>query len=1174
MDRDTEDRVLALAVARGELRLDEVDRPEAAGEPGSRVEQLVQRGRLAPQVVEALEVTVTRLMSAEPRTAEGFSARALPNLGLQAPGDELRPGQRLGRYEVGELIGSGGMGRVYRALDHSLARHAALKVLRSDDPDLVRRFMREAQVQARVDHPNVCQVYEVGEEGGRQFIAMQLITGETLGRIAAELTLEQRVQVVKAVAEAVHEAHRLGLVHRDLKPGNILVERMADGRLQPYVLDFGLALDQRAPGLTRSGVLMGTVQYMAPEQARGESGTIDRRTDVWSLGAVLYELVAGGPLFTGSGEAEVLLKVMQQEAPALSARAPSVPRDLETIVMKCLERDPGRRYESARALAGDLGAFLDGEPIVARPASLLYRLRTKLRKHRAVVATVAVFLVVLAGLVGVGIRGRLRAAERARLAQRFGQEVERMEGFLRYAYALPLHDVRGEQRVVRDRMSRVEAQMRELGDLASGPGSYALGRGHLALGEPLAARVRLQEAWDAGYRSPESAFALGQALAEVYRDAIEDAGRIPIKELRDARLAALKESLQAPALRLLGASRGVTLESPSYLAGLVALLDERFDEALADTEAANREAPWLYEPHLLRGEVFMTRARRKMERGDRAGAQADLAQAGDAFAKAAEMARSDPRAWEAVGRHALSTLNVARLYGGDLETPFRATLQATDKALVARPDSGTAVRLQGSAYFYWADAALRSGKPATEALSTALALGERALGLNPKDTDAMQALGTTYIVRAMQVELKQGADPRPSLERASGYFEKALGINPGLVLPRINHATAQAVRAEYEIARGLDPRHSLEAAARGLTSVLASGPAVVVLLNNLGNVHYRKGQWEAAHGLDPRPSFAQTVAACERAVAADSTLAPPHNLMGAGWAGLGKYEVSRGLDPGPSLDRALAAYRDALAQDPRYALAVNNIGEAHLIRALFAEERGDDPVPEALEATRSLQQVLSINPTFGEEVHTNLSQAFCIQARAEVAAGRDPAGLLAQARAEARRAVEQNPRSVLGWLSMAQAELVAGRWVAGRGASPAPALDRLGEAIERALLSNPSDAECHLATAEAAELRARWLAGHGRDVAPAIRDGLAAADRGLVTNPQAPHLLVTKGTLTWLLGRNAATGQDRLDASEQAAALWQQAVAINPLLARVVDRLRREAGEPVRSLFREPPAAP
>ncbi|HPW55199.1 MAG: serine/threonine protein kinase [Thermoanaerobaculaceae bacterium] len=169
------------------------------------------------------------------------------------------------------------------------------------------------------------------------------------------------------MAEAVHEAHRQGLVHRDLKPGNIMVERTADGCLQPYVLDFGLALDLRAPGLTRAGVLMGTVQYMAPEQALAESGAIDRRTDVWSLGAVLYELIAGGPLFSGGGEAEVVLKVMQQEPQPLSVRAPHAPKDLETVVMKYLEREPGRRYESARALAGDLAAYLDGEPIAVSP---------------------------------------------------------------------------------------------------------------------------------------------------------------------------------------------------------------------------------------------------------------------------------------------------------------------------------------------------------------------------------------------------------------------------------------------------------------------------------------------------------------------------------------------------------------------------------------------------------------------------------------------------------------------------------------------------------------------------------------------------------------------------------------------------------------------------------------
>ena len=288
---------------------------------------------------------------------------------------------------------------------------------------------------------------------------------------------------------------------------------------------------------------------------------------------------------------------------------------------------------------------------------------------------------------------------------------------------------------------------------------------------------------------------------------------------------------------------------------MVALLDERFEQALASCDAATREAPWLYEPHLLRGEVFTARAVAMQDRGDLAGCLADLAQAHDAFERAAEMARSDPRAHEALSSHALSVMGLERMQNHDLQEPFETVLRATEGALRANPDSVVALRTQATAAFYWAEGQLRRGASPGDALDTAQALAEKTLHLDPRDVVALQTLGTLNMLRALQIELRRGDDPRPSLDRAARYLGQALDINPSFVPAQVNRATIHAVRAEYEIARGLDPRPSLEAAVKGLQQVLAVGPMVVPLLNNLGNVHYRKGQWESGHGLDPRPSF-------------------------------------------------------------------------------------------------------------------------------------------------------------------------------------------------------------------------------------------------------------------------------------------------------------------------------
>jgi hypothetical protein len=263
--------------------------------------------------------------------------------------------ERWQRYRIEQFLGAGGMGEVYRAWDPRLERAVAIKLLRSGGGQTEERFVREARAQARLSHPHICPVYEVGELDGRPYIAMQLIDGPTLTRAAEKLSLEERVRVVKQVAEALHEAHRAGLVHRDVKPDNVLVERGESG-LRPFVTDFGLVRDLSAPAQTGS-VIVGTPGFMSPEQARGDR-VIDARSDLFSLGATLFALLTGAPPFSSPSPLELLRQVVHDE-PRLPA---TVPAGLCAVVRKCLEKAPDQRYQSARSLADDLQRFLDGAP--------------------------------------------------------------------------------------------------------------------------------------------------------------------------------------------------------------------------------------------------------------------------------------------------------------------------------------------------------------------------------------------------------------------------------------------------------------------------------------------------------------------------------------------------------------------------------------------------------------------------------------------------------------------------------------------------------------------------------------------------------------------------------------------------------------------------------------------
>ncbi|MEW6733831.1 MAG: serine/threonine-protein kinase [Acidobacteriota bacterium] len=299
------------------------------------------------------------------------------------------------RYEFIKKLGEGGMGQVYLVRDPRLKRQIAIKFLKHIDRELSQRFTYEAQAQAKVEHEHICKVYEVGEVEGHRYIAMQFINGRSLREMMQQVTLEQNVKLIKQVAEALHAAHKNGLIHRDIKPDNIMVEWSEEGELRPYIMDFGLAKQTDIKGQTITGTIMGTPAYMSPEQVRGEINQLDRRSDVYSLGATFYELLVGKPPF-GTNAMEILRKVVDQEPTPIRKLNSSLPVDLETIVMKCLEKDPKQRYASTKQLAEDLERYLNAEPIQAKPVSLFYRVQKLAQKHRLLVGlSTAVFLVII-----------------------------------------------------------------------------------------------------------------------------------------------------------------------------------------------------------------------------------------------------------------------------------------------------------------------------------------------------------------------------------------------------------------------------------------------------------------------------------------------------------------------------------------------------------------------------------------------------------------------------------------------------------------------------------------------------------------------------------------------------------------------------------------------------------
>src|SRR5262245_5379624 len=291
---------------------------------------------------------------------------------------------RFGKYLRTERLGAGGMGEVWKAFDTELNRWVALKFLKDEDPLVLSRSQREAKTAASLTHANIAAIYEVGYIDGRHFIAMQYIQGRTMAHFPRK---DRRliVQLFRDAARAVDHAHRHGIIHRDLKPDNLMVDGREEEGWSVVVLDFGLARPiEGGEKLSQSGEVYGTAPYMSPEQARGEH--LDERADVYGLGATMYDVLTGKAPFEGTNLLEVIRKVGHEEPERPRKINPHIHRDLETIVLKCLEKDRDRRYANAHELADDLERFLNSDPILARPPSTLYRLRMKLGKRRAQVA--------------------------------------------------------------------------------------------------------------------------------------------------------------------------------------------------------------------------------------------------------------------------------------------------------------------------------------------------------------------------------------------------------------------------------------------------------------------------------------------------------------------------------------------------------------------------------------------------------------------------------------------------------------------------------------------------------------------------------------------------------------------------------------------------------------------
>jgi len=852
-------------------------------------------------------------------------------LRIQARKGAKDGGTPFGKYILIRMLARGGMGTVFLAKDRKLDRLVALKMVREEglNPGLMARFYREGGIVAQLQHPNIIGIHEVGtvrDDAGREtyFIAMDYIDGPTLSEILEEgkTGQEELLRILEETARAVAHAHSAGVVHRDLKPANVLVER--NGRV--VLTDFGLArAESFKTQITRSQEVMGTPHYMAPEQVEGRTAEIDERTDVYALGVMLYQILAGHLPFRGETPARLYAQIVNEEAKPPSTVRSAIQRDLEVICFKAMGKSRVHRYADALEFAKDLARFRKGEAIQARPLSWIYRMRKRLAKRKALLATGAGAVVVGAVVIAFVVNHftQLRKAEKARTEEERRQFDRKEAEAKRYRWLQEkkIKPLLGRIQAMwssfyvkdldlRAELKTVETDLEDLGKIAKDPDYAAytdvwitLGIGWYFVGDEIRAERALLRAEKLGSRDAQMNYSLGRIYLERSmairwtqdQDGLRKSRALSKKALRylrkDARIGMRGEALD----------RHVAMAYLAYNEGDKKEVERICNEGLARFgKVPGTEEYWCLLGYIRRGSAgieacgnaikrrphyawaYFRRGLLRYQEGDFKGAIADYTQAIRINSKMS---------------YAYNSLGNARKRSGDL----KGAIAEYTEAIRLHPHFAVAYYNRGNA------------RRVRREFDAAIADFTQAIRLDPKSAGAYFARG---IVRREQGDVKG----------AISDFTEALSIKPDYGPVYYRRGVAREMRkdfmgaiADYTEAIRLDPKHAraynnrgaLRDRRRDFDGAIADYTEAIRINPKFAFAYYNRGRTRKTKGDLPGAISDYT-----KAIGINPKYALAYNNRGVAYRAAG------------DLKRAIADYTQALHINPQYVLAYYNRGNA------------------------------------------------------------------------------------------------------------------------------------------------------------------------------------------------------------------------------------------------------